>query len=1061
MVGNAESTLAPRLQCKHCGFAIEATAHFCGGCGRAAALQAPVGHHALSFLQSNVPAGLSERVLRAGNSMIGERKHVTVLFADVGGSTALIDQLDPEDALEVLGPVLKLLMDAVHQQDGLVNQTRGDGIMALFGAPIASEDHAVQACRAALAMRGAIAEHNRQRDSNIAIRVGMNSGEVVVHSIGSDLMMNYDAVGKTVHLAARMEEMAGTGGVLMTQSTYDLARGFVSALPRGKAQLKGVSEPVETFELSEMQPQTRWQVRSSRGLRPIVGRDAELDAIQKALDIAASGRGQALAVVGAAGLGKSRLVHDFIASLANDWLLIETAGASQQTRSGYYPIANLIRSLFGVRPTDDHATIAHRVADGIERMDQLYAPFLPALLSLLDLNSDDREWKRLEPSERRYQVMEAIKTLTLRQAHATPLVILVEDVHWVDAESRLVLQNLVAAIGQARILLLVTQRPEAVWTDQAFTRLELSPLSEAASQQLLGPLMGDHISLVGIKRRILAQAGGNALFLEELVQALSDGAVLEGPPGQYRLGRAIEKIDMPQTVHSVLAARIDLLDARPKALLQTSAVIGKDVPLALLAGMTGIAAADLARELETLETADFLYKARATGGADYSFKHELTREVAYNTMLLGTRRELHAKAVEVIETQFADRLNEYIDRLADHAFLAALWGKAIPYQQRSCLRAVRSGANHNAISIYERAIETFAHLPPSQEKMKAEIDFRLIVILALEPLGQHRRIAEVLREARGIADGSQDAWRSAAVNCQLAVAHWRLGEHDAALAAGEAALEMANKVQDPTLIFAALHNIGMVHHETGAFTKSVEFHERCLKLETPELDRKQAGWAAFPSVVLRAFLVDSLTELGEFERADKFALEASARAEKADHAYSRANINHVLAKLRVVQGRHEEALSFLKRSWQTCLDLEMVQMYPVFASRMGDAHLAAGDVAAALEILDAPEKLDVPLAEHTFGWRFLFLTQGRALLAAGRHADAKAVGERALGLADARGEPPQRAYAMKLLGDIAASSGDNAVAAKHIATALAIAESCAMRPLAAQCRDALASVKVG
>ena len=982
--------------------------------------------------------------------MVGERKHVTVLFADVRGSTALIDQLDPEQALEILAPVLKFLMDTVHKFEGFANQSRGDGIMALFGAPIASEDHAVQACRAALAMRADIGTLRQKIGSDVDIRVGMNSGQVVIHSIGSDLAMNYDAVGKTVHLAARMEQLAAPGTIMLTSATRGLASGFIEATPKGSFAVKGISGPVEAFELTGMRVRTRWQVRSGRGLSTLVGRQSELRALRGALENAAVGNGQLVTVTSAAGFGKSRLVHEFIRFVAQDWSLLETACASQRTSSSYYPISTLIRASFNIGIDDGPEVVAKRVTEGVGRLNPALNDFLPAMLSLLDLASNDPDWNKLEPTERRHRVIEAVKALVLELEKSAPLLILVEDLHWVDVETKLILDNLVSVLSKGRILLIATQRPEggSGAFSQPHVHLDLAPLDDEAAGQLIDWLMGDDIGLTQVKRRILAQAHGNPLFLEELVQALRDKRILEGLPGNHRLSKDAKRIDIPETIHSVLAARIDLLDGLPKSLLQTSAVIGKDVPVALLTRMVAMAPDDIAIHLAKLEAADFLYKVRLDPTPEYSFKHELTRDVTYGTMLLGLRRSLHAKAVEIIETSFENRLDEHIDRLADHAFFAGLWEKAVPYQLRSCRRAVKRGANQDAISIFERGLETLSHLSMSDTKNKAQIDFRLTVIIALEPLGRHRRIAHVLREARSFAETSGDPWRTAAVNCQLAVALWRLGQHDGALAAAEAASVLANRIGDKPLIFAALHHFGIVHHETGAFSKAVEIHRRCLALETPELDQKRAGWAAYPSVILRTFLANSLIELGELDSAEAMAEEAGRRAEAADHAYSRANIDHVRARVRMAQGRHAEALALLQNTWQICLDLEMAQMYPIFAARMGEAYLGVGNVQAALDILMVPEKLDVPLAEHAFGWRYLFLAQGRAFLAVGRHIDARAAAGRALTLAEERGELPQRAYATKLLGDISAAMGnENGQAEAYFQQALHLAERCAMRPL--------------
>ena len=1047
-------------QCAFCGTAMEKAARFCSGCGRPKTAMDAIGLHALSFLQSNLPTELVNRIRRAGMSTLGERKHATIVFADIRGSTALIDQLDPEEALEVLGPVLKRLMDAVHQHDGLVNQARGDGVMALFGAPIASEDHAVQACRAALAMRRTIVEHNRLTGSNIEIRVGINSGEVVIHSIGNNLAMNYDAVGKTVHLAARMEELASPGTILITLATSELTKGYITAFPRGLVPVRGVSSPVEAFELNSMRPSTRWQVRSARGLSMLIGRQNELASLRDDLERTSAGSGQAVMVTGPAGVGKSRLVHDFIRNLSDEWTVLETSCAPQHINSSYYPISTLIRAIFGIGFTDAPDVVARRITDGIARLDPSLSAIIPALFSLLDL-SGGRNWNQLAPSEKRSKVVEAIKALIFYQERMTPLVILIEDVHWIDTETNLILSNLVSSLHSLRILIIATQRPEASWSGGIIGNLALSALNETDSRQLLDWLTGNDRGLDHLKRRILAHAQGNPLFLEELVKALKEKLVLIGNSGNYRVSTISANIEVPQTIHSVLAARIDLLDGMSKSILQTAAVIGQTVPVALLCGMIGAYPEEIADGLQTLERADFFRKLGTSEATVYSFKHELTREVAYGTMLVSLRRTLHAKAVEIIESRFADRLEEHIDRLADHAFLAELWQKATPYQLRSCRRAAKRGANQDAIGIFERGLQALGHWPESIDRLNAEIDLRLTVIIALEPLGQHRRIAQVLREALDLAEQSGDAWRTAAVNCQLAVALWRLGDHGGAMTASKAARTISKRIGDPALTFASLHNIGIVHHEIGDFKTAMKFFEQCLALETPEMDEKRAGWAAYPSVVLRAFIADSLVELGEMDRAETVALDALKRAQTANHAYSRANIGHVLGRVYTAQGRHTEALSVLKENWQTCLDLGMLQMYPIFAARIGEAHLAAGELEAALQILSVPEQLDVPLAEHAFGWRFLFIVQGRAFLAEGRFAEARAVAEKALALAKERGELPQEAFAKKLLGDIANATNqvDSTEAEECFERAFALAKKCSMRPLMELCSKALDPAK--
>jgi class 3 adenylate cyclase len=1051
-------------RCRHCGFENGAAARFCGGCGRAVSLLPTIASHPISTVQSDAPAALA----RTGGAMLGERKHVTVLFADVRGSTALIDQLDPEHALELLGPVVKVLMDATHQHDGFVSQSRGDGIVALFGAPLANEDHAIRACQAAMAMRAGVdalfAATPPESRRAVVLRIGINSGEVVIHAIGSNSNMSYDAVGKTVHLAARMEELATPGTTLLTSATYDLAKGFIEAAPLGPVTVRGLSEPVETFELKGIPARTRWQVRSARGLSAIVGRQAELRTLRSALASAAAGKGRLVTIVGPPGVGKSRLVHEFLDRSTAGWTVLESACGLQHMNSSYYPISRLVRTLFNIGVDDSAETVARRIKEGAGRFHPAPASFVPAIFSMLDLPSDDVNWGNLSPPARRYQVIETVKALIFNEQRASPLLILIEDLHWADAETKLILETMAGLLGDARILLMVTQRPEGTWSaERAHLRVDLFPLGEPDSRALVDWLMGEDIGLIPVKRHILAQAQGNPLFIEELVQALKDSGAIEGKPRHYRLTHATQRFHMPETIHSVLAARVDLLDAPSKSLLQTCAVLGKDVPAALLPSMTETQPGELAIQLKTLEAADLLYKVGGAAAPEYSFKHDLIREVAYGTLLRGMRRILHAKAVEIIEVNFSHRLEEHIDRLADHAFYAELWEKAVPYQLRSCRRAVWRGANQDAVGIFERGIETLCHLSASDAKTKAEIDFRLAVILALEPLGRHRQSADVLIDARRFAQDCNDPRRTAAVNCHLAVALWRLGDQEGAMAAGQTAKAIAEGVDSQRLMFAALHNIGIVYHGMGNFTKSVEMHRMCVALETPELDDKRAGWASLPGVVLRTFLADALLELGEIEEAEAVAEEGGRRADAADHGYSRAQINQVRSRIRVAQGRPAEAISLLQAAWQVSIDLELIQMYLILAARWGEAYLAAGDVEAALDIVAVPEKLDIPLAQNTFGWGYLFVAQGQALLAAGRHGEALAAAERAMRLAEQRSDPPQEAYALRLLGQISASmpEPDASEAERYLQRAVTLAQNCGMKPLKESCLAALAALTGG
>lgn len=1049
----------PAARCGACGADLPATARFCANCGRPALSAGVNGWTDLTFLRSRVPPLIAQRVLQQGSAMIGERKRVTVLFADIRGSTALIDALDPEEAMATIGPIMQILMDAVHAHNGFVNQTRGDGIMALFGAPIAGEEHAIDACAAALEMRATVDGWAQASGRETKLRIGLNSGEVIIQSIGSDLSMNYDAVGRTVHLAARMETEARPGAILMAQETAQRVMGFMQVTPAGILDLKGVASPVPVFELEATRAVTRWQVRKAQGLSAFLGRQRDLETLQGSLASVERGAGRLVSITAAPGLGKSRLVEEFLKSLPPTWSLLQCACAAQRTNASYHPIAELIRSLLGATVETPPEEVRTRLAERFAKRAPALHTYIPAYLSLLDLRAADAAWSKLEPGERRLKVMEAIHAgITVRSAER-PLLIIIEDMHWCDPETRFIIEHIGDVIQSQRVLLLITQRPDnAVYIPAAVphARLHLQPLDDAAARDLAQALLGSDISLAPVATRILDLAQGNPLFIEELVQDLKGSGKLGGTPGNYRLAASPGDLRLPDSIHSVIAARIDQLAPRPRAVLQTAAVIGREVPTPILAHMMDMPLQELADPLAELERTEFLYS-DAPNGSLSLFKHELIRDVAYRTLMLGTRRALHAKAVEFIETAYADRLDEHIDRLADHAFEAHLWAKALPYQMRSCRRALRKGASHEAIAICERAAEALEHVPESPDRTKAQIDFALAAIIALEPLGLHQRITTLLREASRRAAALADPWRIAAVNCQLVVALWRIGEHGQAMIAADEAEQAAASIGDTALMFAAKHNRGIVDHETGNFATAIAAFRDCLKMETAEIDAKRVGWAALPSVVLRTFLADSLLETGDLQEAFAVAEDGFARAEAAGHAYSRVQINQVRAHIRLAQGRAGDAIAILTRDWRTSVELDLVQMHPIIATRLGQAHLARDNVAAALDILSQPDRLDVPLTENAFGWRYLFLTRGLAYLRDARIEDAQSCAERALVMATERGERPQQAYAHALLAEIAAAQRLKRPSRRHAAEALRLAEACGMRPLAARSRAQLAS----
>ncbi|MGH7301956.1 MAG: adenylate/guanylate cyclase domain-containing protein [Candidatus Rokuibacteriota bacterium] len=586
-----EECAAPlALACVNCGRQLSPTAKFCPGCAHPTGLapQAKVAPR-LTSPESYIPKHLAERILNSRAALEGERKQVTVLFADLKGSMELLADRDPEEARKILDPVLERMMGAVHRYEGTVNQVMGDGIMALFGAPLAHEDHAVRGCYAALRMQETVRRYSedlrRAQGVEVQIRVGLNSGEVVVRSVGSDLRMDYTAVGQTTHLAARMEQLATPGTVRLTGETLRLAEGYVEARSLGPIPVKGLPDPIEIFELTGAgQARTRLQAAALRGLTRFVGRDAEVEHLRRVLGQAGAGHGQVAAIVGEAGVGKSRLTYEFTHShRVQDWLIFESSSVSYGKATSYLPVIDLLKGYFKIGDRDTHREMRDKVMGRVLGLDRALEPLLPPLLALLDVPVEDATWQSLDAPQRRRRTLDTVKRLLLRESQVQPLVVVFEDLHWVDGETQALLDSLVESLGSARLLLLVNYRPEYQhgWGSKiAYSQMRLDALAAESAGELLDALLGKDPGLALLKQVLVKR--GNPFFLEETVRMLVETKALEGSRGRYRLTQPLQALQVPPTVQTILAARIDRLAPEDKRLLQTASVVGKDVPFALL-----------------------------------------------------------------------------------------------------------------------------------------------------------------------------------------------------------------------------------------------------------------------------------------------------------------------------------------------------------------------------------------------------------------------------------------------------------------------------------------------
>jgi class 3 adenylate cyclase/predicted ATPase len=840
--------------CANCGAQLSPTAKFCSECAHpTGSTSASTGPTTLRFTspKTYTPKHLAERILNSKAALEGERKQVTILFADLKGSMELLADRDPEEARKLLDPVLEHMMEAVHRYEGTVNQVMGDGIMALFGAPLAHEDHAVRACYAALRMQASLATWQgqllRAQGVSIQVRIGLNSGEVVVRSIGSDLHMDYTAVGQTTHLAARMEQIARPGAILITADTLKLAEGYVDVTPLGLVPVKGVPGPVEVFEITGVGPvRRRLQAMARRALSRFVGRDTEIDHLHRALRRAGDGRGQFVAVVGEPGVGKSRLFFEFARShRTRAWLVLESGSVSYGKATPYLPVIDLLKVYFKMEDRDDQRQVREKITGKLLTLDRALEPSVPALLALFDVPVDDPEWQASDPRQRRQRTLDAVKRLLLAESRIQPLILVFEDLHWIDSETQAFLDGLVESLPSARILVLVNYRPEYqhAWGGKTYyTQLRIDPLPTESAEELLHAVLGSDVGLNPLRRLLIERTEGNPFFLEESVQALVETRALVGERGAYRLARAVDTLQIPATAQAILAARIDRLAPEHKRLLQAASVIGKDVPFSLLHAVADENEEALCPALAELQATEFLYETRLFPDVEYTFKHALTHEVTYGTLLHDRRRGLHARIVAAIEQLHRERLGEHMELLAHHAVRGEAWEKAVVYLREAGMKASMRSANVDAVNYFTKGLDIVQTLPEGAERDREELALLLgfgSTIQALKGLGAPDA-ERVFSRARDLSERVGDT--GAAFQALWGLWMASAGQSRIALARGIGAelLTLAERTNDRVFLLQAHHAMWATAFWLGELAAAEHHVERGITLYDREQHRSLA-----------------------------------------------------------------------------------------------------------------------------------------------------------------------------------------------------------------------------
>ena len=1058
-------------RCTGCGGPLSPTAKFCPECGRTTTatppptIPAPPAVSArFASPDSYTPKHLAERILLSRSALEGERKHITVLFADLKGSMELVGARDPEEARTLLDAVVERMMEAVHFYEGTVNQVMGDGIMALFGAPLACEDHALRACYAGLRMQDSVRRFAEEREAAgelpVQIRVGLNSGDVVVRSVGSDLRTDYSAIGHTTNVAARMEQLATPGSILLAPATFDLVDEFVRVDPQGRVSVKGLAEPIDVYALVGTQPaRSRLQARAARGLSAFAGRGAEMAELTTALERAQRGHGQIVGVIADPGVGKSRLCNEFAqSSAAQGCRIVQTGCISYRKTTAYLPVIELLRTYFQIEPRDDVDGIREKVAGRLRALDLALEPFRPAFLWLLDAPDDDAQWRALDPAQRRRALVDGVKRLLLRESSVQPLILLVEDLHWIDAETQTLLDSLVESLPRSRVLLLVNYRPEYqhAWGGRSYYRqVRLEPLADEPAEELLQTLLGADAGLRALKHLLIARTQGNPLFIEETVRTLRDTGVLVGEPGRYRVTQAIDAIRVPPTVQTILTARIDRLPDQEKRLLQSAAVIGTEVSFDLLREIAEVPEDELRRGLVHLQAAELLYESCLFPQLEYSFRHALTHDVAYGSVLQDRRRALHARIVEAIERLFPARLTEHVERLAHHAFRGEVWARAVGYLRQAGARAQGRSAHPEAVTWFEQALTALARLPRTRETDEQAIDLRFDLRASLYPLGAFDRIRARLAEAEELAGAIGDQRRMGWVALHTGDYLRQVGRFTEACQHDERARSIAEAVQDGALQRVARHYLALARYALGDVREAAALLRAVLEgadggSAGTGFRLTQSGTQAGFLAVNHAWLARSLAERGAFAEAFAAARQGLAIATELDAPYSVVATTFALGSVHAARGDVDEALVLLERSQSTARDWN-ITLYECHAMRvLGWVYALGGRCDQGLALLEDAAAL-VASRSLAFQEATVMAVLAEVAAMAGQHDRARSAADAARALARERGQRADEATALAALGQFAGHRNDLAAAQAHYRSALDLAAELALRPFAARC----------
>jgi len=924
----------------------------------------------LAKIQCYLPKGLTEKILAQRGKIEGERKQVTVIFCDMEGFTALSERLGPEEAYSMMDQVYEILIHKVHDYEGTVNEMTGDGIMALFGAPIALEDAPQRAIRSGMAIHREMAKFSdriKQEGKGIPplkMRIGIHTGPVVVGTLGNDLRVEFKAVGDTVNLASRMEELAEPGTTYVTEETFGLTKGLFRFEALGGKEVKGKEEPVKIYHvIAPTTRRTRFDVSAERGLTAFVGRERELELLLDGLERSKAGRGQAFSIVSEAGVGKSRLLYEFRKAVANeDVTFLEGKCLSYGRGVAYHPVIDILKSNFNIQEEDEDLEIREKVKKGLKVLGADEASTLPYLLELLSVKDSGIDKIPMSPEERKDRIIEALRRIVLKGSEIRPLIMAFEDLHWIDKSSEESLKYWLDSISGGRVLLIFTYRPEFVhtWGGRSYhSQVNLNRLSNQESLIMVSHLLGTVGLDKNLEELILEKTEGIPFFIEEFTKSLTDLKIIQRKDNTYHLAKDIQYMMIPSTIQDVIMARVDSLPEGAKGILQTGSVIGREFSYESIKRVTGISEMELLSHLSALKDSELIYERGILPQSMYIFKHVMTQEVAYESLLLQRRKVLHGLVGEAIEELYQDRIEEQVNLLYQHFSFAENWPKAAHYGRLAANRAHRLSQFHEAVRMYEQAQACLLRLSEDRPRQETLIDLHLGMIWPLHSLGQGDRMIQICREAESVARLLADQVRLGKVFYGFGSCYFFEGEYRQAEQYFLQTLEQLEGSGEDAFITLVRFHLAGTYFSRAQWEKAAALYSEIIRSQEEHGTQAEyflEGWPYLP-------YTHSCTHLGY---------------------------------IRALQGRVEEAKELVQKGRAPAL--EQVSNLPskvwcalwhsAFSALVGEDH---GVSARVEEVLTIAEETDSPILSF-----LAYSGKGNALMATEQFEAARAAYERAL-----------------------------------------------------------------